>query len=154
MKCFTTKTLKYFVTIATFSAALTIGSITYTHATPQPFKGESLTETSTKLAKPSITVAQARSSVTGMWACNDGGVYFIRRVGNQMWWYGQSRRDDGSSWSNVFQGTITGNKVTGSWADVPKGKSRNYGEMTLILVGSRIEKISGGQNFSGTVWSR
>lgn len=152
MKCLTTKTLKYFVTIATFSAALTIGSITYTHATPQPFKGESLTETSAKLAKPSITVAQA-SSMTGVWNCNDGGVYFIRRVGNQIWWYGQSS-DGGTTWSNVFQGTITGNKIIGRWADVPKGNIRGYGEMTLRISGDRIQKISGGQNFSGSVWSR
>ncbi|WP_373524933.1 hypothetical protein [Nostoc sp.] len=152
MKCFTTKTLKYFVTIATFSAALTVGSITYTHATPQPFKGEILTETSAKLAKPSITVAQA-SSMTGVWNCNDGGVYFIRQVGNQMWWYGQSS-DGGTSWSNVFHGTITGNKILGRWADVPKGDIRGYGAMTLKISGNRIQKISGGQNFGGTVWSR
>ena len=152
MKCFTTKTLKYLVTIATFSAALTVGSITYTHATPQPFKGESLTETSAKLAKPSITVAQA-STMTGVWNCNDGGVYFIRRVGNQIWWYGQSS-DGGTTWSNVFQGTITGNKIIGRWADVPKGNIRGYGAMTLRISGDRIQKISGGQNFSGSVWSR
>ncbi len=152
MKYFTTKTLKHFITIATCSTVLAMSSSTYTHAAPQPFKGESLTETSTKLAKPSITVAEA-SSMTGVWNCNDGGVYFIRQVGNQMWWYGQSS-DGGTTWSNVFQGTIRGNKIIGSWADVPKGNIRGYGEMTLRISGDRIQKILGGENFGGSAWSR
>ncbi len=152
MKYFTTKTWKHFITIATCSIVLAMSSSTYTHAAPQPFKGESLAETSMKLVKPSITVAEA-SSMTGVWNCNDGGVYFIRQVGNQMWWYGQSS-DGGTAWSNVFQGTIRGNKIIGRWADVPKGNIRGDGEMTLRISGDRIQKILGGENFSGSAWSR
>jgi hypothetical protein len=148
---FTTQTLKHFVTIAACSTILTIGFSTYTHAAPQPFKEESLTDTSIKLVKPSI-IAQA-STMTGVWNCNDGGVYFIRQVGNQMWWYGQSS-DGGTTWSNVFQGTIRGSKIIGSWADIPKGSVRGSGEMTLRISSSRIQKISGGENFGGSAWSR
>lgn len=103
-------------------------------------------------SKAKLIVAQA-SNMTGVWNCNDGGVYFIRQVGNQIWWYGQSR-DGGGTWSNVFQGTITGSKLVGSWADVPKGRVRGYGEMRLIISGGKIRKISGGENFGGSVWSR
>lgn len=41
-------------------------------------------------------------------------------------------------------------------ADVPKGKIRSYGEMTLKISdsGNRIQKISGGENFGGSVLSR
>lgn len=93
------------------------------------------------------------TTLTGVWNCNDGGVYFIRQVGNQVWWYGQSS-DGGATWSNVFQGTIRGNNLIGSWADVPKGSIRGSGEMTLSISGSSIQKVSGGENFGGSQWSR
>jgi hypothetical protein len=96
---------------------------------------------------------QLATSLTGVWNCNDGGVYFVRQVGNQIWWYGQSS-DGGTTWSNVFQGTLRDNKVIGSWADVPKGGNRGYGEMTLSISGDRIQKVSGGENFGGSQWSR
>lgn len=92
-------------------------------------------------------------NLTGVWRCNDGGLYFIRQVGNQVWWYGESG-DGGVGWSNVFQGYVTGNKIIGKWADVPKGTARNYGEMTLSFSGNSLRKISGGQNFTGSVWTR
>lgn len=110
------------------------------------------TKISTKVANPGMIIAQANNMI-GAWNCNDGGVYFIRQVGNQIWWYGQSS-DGGQTWSNVFQGTITGSRIIGSWADVPKGSIRGYGEMTLRISGGRIQKISGGENFGGSVWSR
>ncbi|MFK0733154.1 MAG: hypothetical protein ACFKPT_23675 [Gloeotrichia echinulata GP01] len=153
MKNLTAQTFKNFIAIVSCGTVLAIGSSTYTYATPQPLTKESIAPVSTKLSQSSLIVAQATSSLTGVWNCNDGGVYFIRQVGNQMWWYGQSA-DGGETWSNVFQGTINGNKVIGSWADVPKGTIRGYGEMTLRISGNRIQKISGGENFGGSVWSR
>jgi hypothetical protein len=150
MRYFTKQTFKYFVTIAACSAILTIASSTYTQASADILERERATDM--KLVKPPIITAQA-SSMTGVWNCNDGGVYFIRQVGNQIWWYGQSS-DGGTTWSNVFQGTITGSKAIGSWADVPKGNIRGYGEMTLRISGDRIQKISGGENFGGSAWSR
>lgn len=101
-----------------------------------------------------LLIAQSER-LTGVWNCNDGGVYFIRQIGNQVWWYGQSS-DGGTTWSNVFQGTITGNQITGSWADVPKGNIRGSGWMTLSISGSnRLRKVKvGGSNFGGSVWSR
>ena len=59
----------------------------------------------------------------------------------------------GVGWSNVFQGYVTGNIIIGKWADVPKGTARNYGEMKLSISRNSLRKISGGQNFSGSVWS-
>jgi len=101
----------------------------------------------------SFLIAQA-SSLNGVWNCNDGGVYFVRQVGNEVWWYGQSS-DGGTTWSNVFHGVMRGNQIDGRWADVPKGSVRGYGEMTLaILNNGRIEKVMGGQNFGGSSWRR
>lgn len=101
----------------------------------------------------SFLVAQA-SNLSGAWNCNDGGVYFIRQVGNELWWYGQSS-GGGRAWSNVFHGVIRGDQIAGRWADVPKGRNREYGEMVLLISdANRLDRISGGQNFGGRVWSR
>lgn len=146
MAYFSTKTFKSLMTVATCSLALTVGSNASTLAASKSIN------VPVEVANSSTLIAQA-SNMTGAWNCNDGGVYFIRQVGNQIWWYGQSS-DGGQTWSNVFQGTITGSRIVGSWADVPKGSIRGYGEMTLRISGGRIQKISGGQNFGGSVWSR
>jgi hypothetical protein len=112
----------------------------------------SIPETSSfRLLVEPVQVKQVQN-LTGVWRCNDGGLYFIRQVGNQVWWYGESG-DGGVGWSNVFQGYVTGNKIIGKWADVPKGTARNYGEMTLSISSNSLRKISGGQNFTGSVWS-
>lgn len=45
----------------------------------------------------------AQSNLSGGWICDDGGTYFVRQVGDQLWWYGQSS-DGGESWANVISG--------------------------------------------------
>jgi hypothetical protein len=92
--------------------------------------------------------------LTGKWFCNDGGSYFIRQIGNEIWWHGLSR-DGGATWSNVFHGRLNGNQVSGRWADVPQGRIQNAGEMTLQILGNRkfkaIRKTGG---FGGSEWTR
>jgi hypothetical protein len=34
--------------------------------------------------------AFAQEDLTGVWSCDDSGTYFIRQVGNTVWWFGQS----------------------------------------------------------------
>ncbi len=156
MKNLTAQTFKNFIAIVTCGTVLAIGSSTYTYATPEPLTKESIAPVSTKLSKSSLIVAQA-SDLTGVWNCDDRGVYYIRQVGDQIWWYGESS-DRGASWSNVFQGTIRRSgrvtRVTGGWADVPKGRNTGNGTMTLNISAGRITKISGGENFGGSVWTR
>jgi hypothetical protein len=141
--------------LAIFGSAIALtllgNAATYALSTSQPTLQQN-NHISRKIANPGMIIAQA-GNMTGVWNCDDGGVYFIRQVGNQIWWYGQSS-DGGQTWSNVFQGTITGSRIIGSWADVPKGSIRGYGEMTLRISGGRIQKISGGENFGGSVWRR
>lgn len=96
----------------------------------------------------------ATMNFTGLWRCNDRGSYFIRQVGNEIWWYGQSG-DGGKSWSNVFHGQIRGNKVIGKWADVPYGRTQNFGEIILEIIGAGklvTTKRTGG--FGGSEWYR
>ena len=55
-------------------------------------------------------------NLTGRWSANDGGTYYLRQLGDQLWWYGQSG-DGGATWSNVYQGVIRGEQISGRWAD-------------------------------------
>ena len=93
-------------------------------------------------------------NLTGQWRANDNGFYYIRQVGNEIWWYGESS-NGGSSWSNVFHGYINGNKIEGSWVDVPKGGIRQNGEIVLEVVSSRrLRAVSRTGGFGGNEWTR
>src|SRR5436190_12774748 len=67
------------------------------------------------------TQGQQTVNLTGRWSGNDGGTYYLRQLGNELWWSGQSG-DSGQTFSNVYQGTIRGDQISGRWADVPQGR--------------------------------
>ncbi|MEM7795020.1 MAG: hypothetical protein AAF579_11300 [Cyanobacteria bacterium P01_C01_bin.118] len=100
------------------------------------------------------TNPQVTQDLSGQWQGNDGGTYYINQIGNTVWWYGESS-DGGATWTNVFHGTVQGNRVVGEWSDVPKGRIDQAGEMELQIdsVGrlSAIRKTGG---FGGSVWTR
>ena len=75
---------------------------------------------------PAHALCAAPPDLNGTWRANDGGTYHVRQIGTQVWWVGLSS-DGGKSWTNVFHGTRTGNTVTGSWADTPRGAARSSG---------------------------
>jgi hypothetical protein len=92
--------------------------------------------------------------IEGIWRANDGGTYYLRQIGNTLWWYGESSPTN-PFWTNVFVGTVQNNEISGSWADVPKGGAQGSGVMTLKVFSNKsIKKISGSPNFGGSVWSR
>lgn len=93
-------------------------------------------------------------NLTGTWHCDDGGNYFIRQVGNELWWYGQSG-DGGKTWSNVFHGQIQKNRAVGKWADVPHGQTQNFGEMTIEILGAnKLKTTQKTGGFGGSGWTR
>lgn len=89
----------------------------------------------------SRTVAWDGSSaidLTGTWAGDDEGVYYLRQVDDQVWWLGMSGLggpllNRGADWTNVYLGTLSGDTVTGSYADVPQGKILDKGPVVLKL---------------------
>ncbi|MFQ5648578.1 MAG: hypothetical protein ACE5IY_01430 [bacterium] len=93
------------------------------------------------------------ADLSGQWHCNDGGTYFLRQVGDELWWYGQSP-DGGKSWSNVFHGELNGNQIVGKWANVPHGRTQNAGEMTLEIVDGKLKATRRTGDFGGNEWSR
>lgn len=74
-------------------------------------------------------------ALTGMWAATDVGTYYLRELGDTLWWLGLSR-DQGRSFANVFRGTIKGETISGIWADVPLGVIQNNGELTITTDGN------------------
>jgi hypothetical protein len=104
-----------------------------------------------------LTNVQAYAlDLTGLWAGNDGGRYYMRQVGSVLWWYG-SRTDPATQtivWSNVAHGTISGKQIKLTWADVPQGPNRNNGILVLKIVSSGqlvATKRTGG--FGGSSWN-
>jgi len=110
-------------------------------------------------------------SLYGTWSGNDGGTYWIRQIGNCIWWTGFSGPVDtptmGKSFSNVLFGSITASSttiatVTGYWADVPRGGTRGTGLLVLIVRPDSLGHVtffvksskSTGSPFGGTAWKR
>ena len=64
--------------------------------------------------------------LTGAWAGDDGGIYYLRQLGSVVWWNGMSGRersplDLGRDWNNVARGVITGLQIHVETSDVPRG---------------------------------
>jgi hypothetical protein len=112
-----------------------------------------------------LAVAEFRHSnaapvdLTGVWTCNDRGTYFIRQIGNDVWWFGR-----GSDWANVYRGKMTVGGtlgttvfVIGEWADVPTPgiTASANGQLDLIVrSASRFERAGVTGGFGGSVCTR
>ena len=65
--------------------------------------------------------------LTGAWAGDDGGIYYVRQLDSAIWWNGMSSRDEGPAllgrhWNNVCRGEISEDlTIASEWADVPRG---------------------------------
>ena len=92
--------------------------------------------------------------LTGVWNCDDGGKYYLRQLGNTLWWYGERDPND-PSWSNVAKGYISGNSIHLEWADVPKGDYLLNGTLTLHIVSdNELQATEKTGIFGGSIWVR
>lgn len=98
--------------------------------------------------------ALAFADLTGKWSCNDGGNYYMRQLGKEVFWFGE-RSPTAPSWSNVASGYIDGNQIILRWADVPKGRIMQEGILILRLdtpnKATATYKTGG---FGGSIWTR
>jgi hypothetical protein len=97
--------------------------------------------------------------LTGTWSANDGATYWIRQIGNCLYWTGFSGPLDsasmGKSFSNVYFATVGSVSVKGSWADVPRGATKNSGTLTLRIRSTRVlTKLRSTGGFSATIWTK
>src|ERR1043166_1001240 len=72
-------------------------------------------------------IAAPAKELNGYYEGDDGGAYFIRQIGEKVYWLGE---DPNGGWANILIGTVTGNKITAKFFDVPKGKTKGMGEIT------------------------
>jgi hypothetical protein len=106
-----------------------------------------------------------QGELTGAWAGNDGGVYYIRQVGDCVWWFGTEVKDialgptDQRGFANVASGRIVGTQIDLEWVDIPLGYTVNGGGLTFIYDKDRgrltlLEQRGGNIPFGGTVLTR
>jgi TonB family protein len=91
--------------------------------------------------------------LTGEWTSDDGGTYQVRSVGSELFWFGQTAD---RQHANVFHGTLqTPNEYRGRWADVPPGRERDSGLMTIRIVDQNQLEVAGtAPGFEGRRWQR
>jgi ketosteroid isomerase-like protein len=102
--------------------------------------------------------------LTGAWAADDGGVYYIRQVGDCVWWFGTSLTDiePGQTaqpgFANVAAGRIEANEIELQWADVPVGDILGGGGLTIAVAedGDRlaVTRQDGSWGFGATSFTR
>jgi hypothetical protein len=103
--------------------------------------------------------------LTGTWQGNDSGVYYIRQVGDCVWWFGTEVVDiePGATgqrgFANVASGRMVGTQIDLEWADIPLGNILNGGGLTFSydVAGDTlklVEQRGGGVPFGGSVLTR
>jgi hypothetical protein len=109
-----------------------------------------------------VAAASAQTNLTGTWIADDNGVYYLRQIGNTVWWVGLSTEypagttdlHKGILFTDVFQGTLSGNTLTGNFADVPKGQELTVGALTLTVNGNELESEAAPGAYRATSWER
>lgn len=98
--------------------------------------------------------------LSGVWDCDDDGKYYIVQIGSDVYWYGELNAVN-PKWSNVAIGTINGDTLSLTWADVPKGTVKQYGKLFLKISGSQspdtaqvLTVLNKTGNFGGSRWTR
>jgi hypothetical protein len=84
---------------------------------------------------PSEKFQQAQIlDLTGVYMGKPNGVYYIRQIGNGIYMYGEEKSQSYPPFrSSIAYGTVSGNIVTLTWVDVPKGSTQNSGTLTLSI---------------------
>jgi hypothetical protein len=97
------------------------------------------------------------ASLTGTWMANDGGMYFLRQIGDTLWWLGLSGGlfHPGLQFCNVFHASVTGSAVTGEWSDVPRGATSCRGTLTLRPAGEdQLLRVAESGGYGASIWRR
>jgi len=107
------------------------------------------------LTQPSLSLCGY--DITGKWNGNDGGIYYIRQIGNDIWWFGTNVLTSGpefNTFSNVLHGTRSGLTIDAEWQDVPLGDTKSKGDISLTIAstGEKISTKSSSGGFGGNTW--
>ena len=103
--------------------------------------------------------------LTGAWNGSEGGVYYIRQVGDCVLWFGTELRDiepgrtGQLGFANVASGRVVGTKIEVEFADLPLGNVLGGGGLTFVYSEANdqlvlIEQRGDWQPFGATVMTR
>jgi hypothetical protein len=103
--------------------------------------------------------------LTGVWLGSEGGMYYIRQVGDCLWWFGTDVRDiepgltDQSGFANVAGGRVDGDRIDLEWADLPLGDTLGGGGLTLVYDPendqlTKVQQRGDWQPFGATTFTR
>jgi hypothetical protein len=86
-----------------------------------------------------IITATGRENLSGVWADDFGGTYYLAQTGLTVWGFGKSPlRDD--EFGLVFKATFGGmTEIVGSWEDVPLGRRSSGGALVLYVDPGRMQ---------------
>jgi hypothetical protein len=76
--------------------------------------------------------------LTGAWLGSEAGVYYIRHVGDCVWWFGTEVDDiqpgvtGQPGFANVASGRLTDGLLELEWADIPLGSVMGGGGLTFV----------------------
>lgn len=85
--------------------------------------------------------------MTGAWAADDGGIYYVRQLDKVVWWNGMSSRASpperlGRDWNNIGRGEIQADlTITADWVDVPRGGFAGSGTVIFKIEADAIGNI-------------
>jgi hypothetical protein len=97
------------------------------------------------------------TNLSGSWLADDKGTYYLRQIGDELWWVGVSAglMYPGLESCTIFHGSVTDSGVTGEWSAVPRGALHGHGTLTLRRADNnqllRVEEIGG---FGASTWRR
>ncbi|MGB1241005.1 MAG: DUF7452 domain-containing protein [Chitinophagales bacterium] len=136
-------------------------TLTYVSATGG-FGGRKWTRTTLPTNLPNKRAAQYNGSgygnLSGAWNCNDNGTYYINDKDGEVVWVGEAKFANGQqpAWTNIFIGNCNSTTVKGIWVDVPKGRTRGSGTMTMKMEngGNTLRRTAVTGGFGGSVWNR
>ncbi len=103
-------------------------------------------------------------SLSGTWTTSNGstttGNYYIREVTigaeNVILWHGEPPKDD-DTWGNVAYGTVSGNQIKVTWADLPNVQNQGSGTFNLEISndGKTLTKSDArGSGFGASVFTK
>jgi hypothetical protein len=84
--------------------------------------------------------------LTGTWTGSDKRRYYLRQIGNCLWWRGVT------AGSNVFFGRVYSSTVVGLWADVRNRSDSTSGMLTLLI--SSENSVLSLRRYTGSVPAR
>jgi hypothetical protein len=132
---------------------------------PAPSTGDGMAVTDLAVIGCARDDPRGEGELTGAWSGNDSGTYYIRQVGDCVWWFGTEVRDiehgvtGQRGFANVASGRIVGTQVDLEWVDVPLGDTVNGGGLTFLYDEANdrltlVEQRGGDRRFGGSVLSR